>query len=878
VTDPRARRRRAKFVRRPELVPLREQPASQADTERLAELGGLAGAYKLVQLLVGILAIAFGPILVVAYWIVGGSGLGGSISSYYNSDVGDLFVGMLFALGFLFVTYHFHPIVWPAAGTDRGQEVNFRLDNWLADLAGACAVLVALCPTDKNPSNMTVEHGTATTLHGVWGGALFAVLTVFALWRFRMTGGRRTPEKDRRNKIYAVCGVLMLGSLVLYLAQRNIDNSLPASSGLVFETILLVAFGISWLLKSDYFTWLADAPDQCKPEPEGDKVQRGRPGRSTVRDGPIRRVTMWLAGTLDRGWGWDRLGMTGGLFTLLGLRMRLRRQNLFDTTGVSVGWGPERPALGRALVRSSNGVGTDPYHPEMGSAGTRFGHNVPLEFLDPTDPARVLTPNPKTVSDELLARREFIPATTLNLLFAAWIQFEVHDWMHHRIEKRDPWRVRTGADTMLISRSESDAASSYAGDEGPPTYRSNATHWWDASQIYGSTDQVESLIRTKHGGKLALTEKGALPFDPTNPCDPIVKQLRGGGSELVGASNGWWLGLALLHTLFMQEHNAICDHLAGSYPAWTDQQLYDTARLVNAALMAKIHTVEWTPALLANPVLERAMRINWWGFEGQAAERWLGRIAKSEELSGIPGTDLYYHSVPYAITEEFVAVYRMHQLIPDDFELRCSSDNRLIRAYRFGEISGRHTHGVLDTKEVADLFYSFGVSHPGQVVLHNYPEELRTFSDSDHGTVDLAAVDILRNRERGVPRYNQFRRCFGLSTAKRFDDFSDDPAIVDEIRRIYATPDDVDLLVGLYTERKPQGFAISDTAFRVFILMASRRLKSDRFFTYDYRPGVYTQEGLDWIDNNTLSSVILRHYPELWGTICLDNAFKPWIA
>ncbi len=93
---------------------------------------------------------------------------------------------------------------------------------------------------------------------------------------------------------------------------------------------------------------------------------------------------------------------------------------------------------------------------------------------------------------------------------------------------------------------------------------------------------------------------------------------------------------------------------------------------------------------------------------------------------------------------------------------------------------------------------------------------------------------------------------------------------------MYATPEDVDLLVGLYAERKPEGFAISDTAFRVFILMASRRLKSDRFFTYDYRPGVYTQEGLDWIDSNTLASVILRHHPDLGGVVRLDNAFKPW--
>ena len=84
-------------------------------------------------------------------------------------------------------------------------------------------------------------------------------------------------------------------------------------------------------------------------------------------------------------------------------------------------------------------------------------------------------------------------------------------------------------------------------------------------------------------------------------------------------------------------------------------------------------------------------------------------------------------------------------------------------------------------------------------------------------------------------------------------------------------------MVGLYTETPPEGFAFSDTAFRVFILMATRRLKSDRFFTYDYRPEVYTPEGLHWIENNTMSSVILRHYPDLGGASrSVENAFKPW--
>ena len=50
-------------------------------------------------------------------------------------------------------------------------------------------------------------------------------------------------------------------------------------------------------------------------------------------------------------------------------------------------------------------------------------------------------------------------------------------------------------------------------------------------------------------------------------------------------------------------------------------------------------------------------------------------------------------------------------------------------------------------------------------------------------------------------------------------------------------------MIGMYAEQKPKGFGFSDTAFRIFILMASRRLESDRFFTRDYRPEVYTQEG-----------------------------------
>lgn len=81
--------------------------------------------------------------------------------------------------------------------------------------------------------------------------------------------------------------------------------------------------------------------------------------------------------------------------------------------------------------------------------------------------------------------------------------------------------------------------------------------------------------------------------------------------------------------------------------------------------MAKIHTVEWTPAILAHPALQIAMHANWWGIVGETLTKAVGRISKtSEAISGIPGSGVDHQGIPYSLTEEFVSVYRMHSLIP----------------------------------------------------------------------------------------------------------------------------------------------------------------------------------------------------------------------
>src|SRR5262249_62332145 len=92
---------------------------------------------------------------------------------------------------------------------------------------------------------------------------------------------------------------------------------------------------------------------------------------------------------------------------------------------------------------------------------------------------------------------------------------------------------------------------------------------------------------------------------------------RATGRDLTGFTENTWIGLEMLHTLFTLEHNAICDMLKGAYPQANDAWFYAKARLINAALLAKIHTIEWTPAILPQPTIALGMHANWSGLAGK---------------------------------------------------------------------------------------------------------------------------------------------------------------------------------------------------------------------------------------------------------------------
>jgi hypothetical protein len=271
------------------------------------------------------------------------------------------------------------------------------------------------------------------------------------------------------------------------------------------------------------------------------------------------------------------------------------------------------------------------------------------------------------------------------------------------------------------------------------------------------------------------------------------------------------------------------------------------------------------------------VRANWSGLLGRFPQVFPG-LEDHDVLRGIPGSPTDHHGAPYSLTEEFVSVYRMHTLMPDHYTLCSAETGGQLDQLDLPGVSGRRGLDVLERFEPADLFYSLGIAHPGAVRLHNYPTFLQHLEQDNGERFDLGAVDILRDRERGVPRYNQFRRLLHKPAVRSFDEISDVPGWCDEIRAVYENDlEKVDTMVGLMCEPLPQGFGFSETAFRIFLLMASRRLKSDRFLSKDFRAEVYTRQGLDWVNQTTMIDVISRHFPSLAEPMKgLDSAFKPW--
>jgi hypothetical protein len=227
------------------------QAAQAAVAEALDKAGDakLAAAYTYLQRAVGVLAVLLVPVLVVGHRLSDHEWIRDSISSYYYTHMGNVFVGVLAALAVFFLSYNYRPLR------------DFELDSMLSKFASLVAAGVAVFPTASAIATDSSGARWVSRLHLVCAGTLFVLLGVFARFRFTKTGGRATtPEKRRRNRVYTICGTMIFAAIgVILLLVTNVINP-PDSWHLFFwlETICVEAFGCSWLVKGGIFGFMAD--------------------------------------------------------------------------------------------------------------------------------------------------------------------------------------------------------------------------------------------------------------------------------------------------------------------------------------------------------------------------------------------------------------------------------------------------------------------------------------------------------------------------------------------------------------------------------------------------------------------------------------------
>src|SRR3954447_8956966 len=171
-------------------------------------------------------------------------------------------------------------------------------------------------------------------------------------------------------------------------------------------------------------------------------------------------------GRVNRKKQWHELPFPMNLLNLLSLRLDLRDMNLFDTSEKLKTEASEEPPEEALTARVPGGRWNDLKDSEMGSTNSSFTRNINPERIKPEKPPRLHDPSARKVSLELMTREEFIPATSLNILAAAWIQFENHNWFFHGrgkaeetlevpLEDSDDWPEHP----MHVRRTVSDAAS-----------------------------------------------------------------------------------------------------------------------------------------------------------------------------------------------------------------------------------------------------------------------------------------------------------------------------------------------------------------------------------------------------------------------------------
>jgi peroxidase len=480
--------------------------------------------------------------------------------------------------------------------------------------------------------------------------------------------------------------------------------------------------------------------------------------------------------------------------------------------------------------RTIDGTNNNLAQPEQGASETRqirfgYGAQFPDGFGDAivTEPQRT---NPRTISNVLHTQSESVlndrRLTDWVVQWGQWITHdldltnsgpqynqlstgEMGDFSIPVLDPNDP----LGPRPIPFNRSQYDPATGTA-DPFPGTTRLNrrevinsVTSYIDASMVYGSDPVRAAELRTFQSGTLKTSNGGLLlPLNTAGlpNADPFHA-----GDQLFLAGDvraNEQVNLTAVHTLFVREHNRLASRISQVYPGLSDEQIYQLARRIVGAEIQIITYEEYLPAVL-------------------------GR-----DLAPNPLDAAYDPSVDASITNSFAhAIFRFghSQVSPSTLLV----DNQ-------GKVAGSLT--------IRDAFFNpdFLAKHPENVELAlkglasqlaqendlQFVDGIRNslFGPPGAGGLDLAALDIQRGRDHGLPDFNTLRRTYGLDRVTAFAQISSDPQVQAKLEQLFGTVDNIDPFVGALAEDHLPGSSVGALIQAVVANQFERLRDGDRFF------------------------------------------------
>ncbi|XP_053386612.1 peroxidase-like protein isoform X2 [Mercenaria mercenaria] len=374
------------------------------------------------------------------------------------------------------------------------------------------------------------------------------------------------------------------------------------------------------------------------------------------------------------------------------------------------------------------------------------------------------------------------------------------------------------------------------------------TSFVDASNVYGSSASRQAQLRENGNGYRLKTaifgNQERLPNGPSNTCT-----LTDSSQNCSAAGDGRVNEVPTLtsyHFLFVKEHNRIADTIKEFYE--TDETIFQETRRILIAIMQKIVYDEFLPSFFSQKGLERY------------------KLRSSAKFVYNPDTD------PTMLNAFGIAFRVGHTWIPQRMRLFSRSLTQ-INTPGFN----RKTENTFENPDMTYLpngferlaYYLSGSQSPETDRIIEEAVRSLLFLDTDNNIAfDLAALNIQRGRDHGLPSYNKYRTWCGLSSVRsNWDSFWGNSGLIDHTNRArrllrkagYKSPLDIDLFVGGLTETPLSGGNLGPT-FECIIGRQFQRLKFGDRLWYQNKDAGFTYDQIAAIQGYSLSKVLCNNY------------------